>query len=326
MKRIIALLLALMMCLTLCACGEGGNGGEPSSYNFGDSITTESGMFVFTPAFDGFARALNNWGNENYLLPQGKTKDLEASDNPYFAEEGKTMMYFSATVEYVGDSKENESFDFSFKVDYDGYVFDSTNSDTISAKGYSLDQMSWDIGSSATAEFEPLSSDTTRYIRFCIEVPEQVENDTEKQTSVIFTIGEKEYTFIADTKAAAEAKAAREAAAEAERAEKMAEVSEELASEIKSKLQGEWTFTTYGTIGTSVDATTHYLTFSGDSITVQTKNSVISGYLSSTGTYYVGNGYIVMNFDDGAQALIPYEYTNGELSLSSEFEGSFHSL
>jgi len=323
MKKTIALLLALAMCFTLCACGGEGKT-DNSSLSFGDTITSASGMFTFTPSFDGFASALSNWGDETYLLPEGSEKDLEASDNPYNAEDGKVMMYFSALLECVGEAKEKVSFDFSFRIEHDGYIFDSNSSDVTSPKGYSEDQESWDIGSGVTAAFEPMSSATTRYVRFAIEVPEQLKTDTEKETVLVLVIEEKEYSFIVDVKAAAEAEAARLAAAEAERADKLTEVDEALASEIMGKLQGTWSFSTYGTAGTSTYKVTHDITFSGDTVAIKTYNTLVNSTLSNTGTYYVGKGYIVLNFQDGSQALMPYTYENGEIAMSSEFEGSFY--
>lgn len=339
MKKLIALLMALTMCFVLCACGgktaektDAADGEDEStteaedavSYNFGDSITTGSGMFVFTPSFDGFAHALNNVGGEYCLTPEGSAKKLEESTNPYRADEGKIMMYFSADLEYIGDSKETEIFSFTYKVDYDGYVFDSTSSDLTTGMGFAVDPEIFDFDKEV--KFEPLSSDTSRYVRFCIEVPEKVATDTDRPTSVIFTIGGEEYSFIADIKAAAEAKAAKEAAAEAEKAEKLEPVSEELASEIKDKLQGTWEFTNYGSNNGKIYTITQKLTFSGATISVQTQNSLINSPLANTGTYEVKKGYIELNFVDGSQALIPYEYENGELSMSQEIEGYFYSL
>lgn len=329
MKRILALFLALLMALSLVGCGDTTTNTpatpestpEPAletTYNFGDSITTSSGMYIFTPTFDGFASALANWPDKNYLHPDGK--GVDESNNPFVANDGKVMMYYSAKVEYIGNSKSNESFGFSAKVDYDdGYIFN--------AKGmrYSSDGEDWDSGYDNTT-FEPLSNDTVRIVRFCVEVPEVVETDSEKRTVTIFSIEGQEYTFLVDTKAAADAKAKAEAAAEAEKIEKMTEVDATLAQEIKGKLQGTWSWSVYGYAADKLYSTSHDLTFSGDGISLQTQNTLLNSTMSNTGTYYVAKAYIVLNFADGAQACIPYTYENGEINMSQEIEGAFYTV
>lgn len=347
MKKQIALLLAIVMILTMTACGGGEDTAntspvdtetaetsptpepeeipeptptpEPVVYNFGDSITSPSGMFIFAPTFEGFAAAVANHPDENYLQPDGQ--GIDDSKNPFVADEGKVMMYFSAIVEYIGDSKENESFSFNYIVDYDdGYIFEGSDF----GMGYSVNESDWSFSGSAT--FEPLSSTTSRYIRFCIEVPDALENDFEKQTVVIFTIEEENFTFLVDTEAAANAKAAREAAEEAERIEKLTKVDEVLASEIKGKLQGSWNWSVYGYAGTSMYTTTHDLSFNGDTVSIKTTNSLLGTTLSNTGTYYVANAYIVLSFQDGSEAYMPYTYENGELTISQDFEGEFYTV
>ena len=343
MKKLLVLMLAAALALSLVACGGGGDNPnnnnttpdtqgtqdiqqddiqqddvqqepEPIIYNFGDSVTSPSGMFVFTPTFDGFAAAVGNWPDENYLRPNGK--GVDESNNPYVADEGKVMMYYSGVVEYIGDSKETETFDFEVKVDYDnGYVFKD------GGKGYSSNESDWTY--SATS-FEPLSSYTSRYVRFCIEVPDTLEKDFEKQTVTIFTIEGEEFTYLVDTKAAADARVEREAAEEAERQERMAPVDDILASEIKEQIQGTFSWSVPGFANEIVYTTSHELTFDGDTVYIQSKNSLIDTTLSNTGTYYISNAYFVLDFQDGSQALMPYTYENGEVSMSSEFEGAFY--
>lgn len=337
MKKLLTLTLAAALTLSLAACGGGsGSNGTSSSgntapdtqgtqdiqqepesviHNFGDSVTSPSGMFVFTPTFDGFAAAVGNRMNEGYLRPDGE--GIDESNNPYLADEGKVMMYYSGMVEYIGDSKSNETFDFTFKVDYDnGYVFEGG-----SGKGYSSDESSW---SGYGPTFEPLSSDTSRYVRFCVEVPDTLEKDFEKQTVTIFTIEGEEFTYLVDTKAAADAKAEREAAEEAERQARMEPVDDALAAEIKEKIQGTFTWSIPGVAGDRLYTTSHELTFDGDTVYIQTKNSLLNTTLNNTGTYYISNAYFVLDFQDGSQALMPYTYENGEVSMSSEMEGEFY--
>lgn len=344
MKKLLLFILVLVMCLFVCACGEKGSSAKNDAtkaesnidsssaseseseteteeqsepevviYQFGDSITSPSGMFVFTPSADGFTNALGNTMNETYLLPV----DEAESNNPYAADEGKTMLYFSAVVDYVGDSKQNETFDFSFKVDFDnGYVFEGS-----SGKGFSFDKEDW---TSNAVKFEPLGSDKICYVRFCIEVPETLKIDVDKDLVAIFTIEEEEFSFSIDAKALADAEAKLLAEKEAERADKMTKVDDALANEIKSKMQGTFSWDIYGYAASRLYTTTHELTFNGDTVYIKTTNSLMNSVLNNQGTYYIAKAYIVMDFADGSHACMPYTYENGELSISSEFEGAFY--
>lgn len=188
---------------------------------------------------------------------------------------------------------------------------------------FTKDEENWD---SDPASFEPLSDDTTRYARFCCEVADKLESDFEKKTVAVFTIEGEEYTFLVDTKAAADAKAAREAAAEAEKAEKMAEVDPALASEIKEKIQGTFTWSTTGFAGSSMYKTTQNLTFDGDSVFIETTTTLLNTTMNNQGTYYIANAYLVCDFADGSRACIPYTYENGEIQISAEIEGSFYTV
>lgn len=339
MKKITALLLALATLLALTACGGGGKsadpagspeGGQESSpapeaesqaqlYQFGQSITSPSGKFVFTPVFEGFAASLSNVRGEHYLLPEGD--GLDDANNPYKAEEGKVMMYYSATVEYVGDSKENETFSYTFRVDYDdGYTFEHA----VDSCYYGEDPTSWDLGPT----FEPLGGDAVRHTRFCVEVPDILEQDTDKQTLTIFTIEGEDFPFLTDTKAAAAAKADREAAEAAQWAEKIAPADETRAAAVKEKLQGswEWSDSHYVTVGNKsvLDTTDYELVFQGDSFTGSLTMSLTGGSLPFSGTYTVGNDYLILNFSNSDKPMyFPYTYENGELSLDSDFVGKF---
>lgn len=226
MKKLLALMLAAALALSLVACGGGGetgdrdtpstgngdttstdtpSGGEDSTpptdaettppeeeptndvqtLSFGDAITTE--YFEFTPAFGGFTDEVANWPDENYLTPDGTFYGA----NPFKANEEKTMMWFSGTVNYLGGSTSNETFTYDYKIIYDNdYEFDIKE-----GEGYTKDIASGKWGDGYSMTFEPLSSNTTRYVRFCIEVPEQLEINTDKTLSVIFIIDDNEYIY-----------------------------------------------------------------------------------------------------------------------------------
>lgn len=228
MKKYFAILLAAIILLSFVACS--GNGGgqtanvtaepteaptetptetpteapteepDPIQLSFGDAIETE--MFKFTPSFDGFAKEVANWPDENYLTPNGKIAGI----NPFKAANGKVMMYFSGMVEYIGNSKQNETFTIQYIVDYDdGYVFDGNNDYNATAFqseearyhtawANSADKKDWDHDNKMT--FAPLSSVTKRFVRFAIEVPEALKSATDKPLKVVFSIEGVEYCFI----------------------------------------------------------------------------------------------------------------------------------
>lgn len=232
------------------------------------------------------------------------------------------MMYYSATVEYVGDSKENETFSYAFRVDYDdGYTFEHT----VDSCYYGEDPTSWNLGPT----FEPLGGDAVRHTRFCVEVPDILEQDTDKQTLTIFTIEGEDFPFLTDTKAAAAAKADREAAEAAQWAEKIAPADEARAAAVKEKLQGSWEWSKPEYVSTQsgyqLRSNDYNLTFSGDNVTTTIVAAILPDVpLVLSGTYTVANDYIILNFPDSDQHVyFPYTYENGEFSLLSEFEGKF---
>lgn len=191
MKKIIALVLALALCLSLCACG--GSNDVPKSnkneeptvvveepvvepaeteaqtvYTMGDTVS--NGMFEFTPTFEGFTDEVANWPDQDFLTPNGQI----SGNNPFKASSEKVIMYFSGNVKYVGNSKSNETFWYDFTVDYaDGYLFEFNEGYNCGVKAGD----SWNYSNKIT--FEPLSSVKEGYVRFCIEVPAQLETDNE---------------------------------------------------------------------------------------------------------------------------------------------------
>ena len=204
LKKIIALVLITVFCFSFSACGDKSSDNNHSSesdvtmYQFGDTIITNDGMFEFTPVFEGFAEKLANWPDKDFMTPEGNV----SGKTPYEASENKIMMYFSGTINYVGTSKSNETFDYDFTVDYDnGYLFEFVQGEAFNrGKGYAsgcgvtsdIQIGEWDYQTHTT--FEPLSSNKTRYIRFCIEVPNQLEANTEK-VIIKFKIGDQNYNY-----------------------------------------------------------------------------------------------------------------------------------
>ena len=215
MKKAISLLLALVICLSLCACGNSNSNAtnppetqapineEPADetqapaneepeppakdtiYKLGDVIETD--LFKITPTFTGFAYELANWPDENFMTPAGKFSGTSA----YSASEGKTAMYGEVQIEYIGNEKSDVSLNIDISVDYDnGYIFEGADVDM--GNCVSIDG-NWKYDGRMT--FEPLSNINTRILRYCVEVPEQVEINADKSLLATFFVNGEPFVF-----------------------------------------------------------------------------------------------------------------------------------
>ena len=198
MKRSIALLLTLVLMLGMAACGGTAKEPEPTPsrepsasptpepspepvLNLGDEIKTS--LFVIKPSFTGYAVELANWPDENYMTPMGKS----AGTTPYRGDE-KVVMYGEIEIEYIGNEKTEVPLKIDISADYDnGYLYKASMGHCTSIDG--------DWTYDGIMKFEPLSSSTSRIMRYCIIVPEQVENNTEKPLLVTFTVNGDPYTY-----------------------------------------------------------------------------------------------------------------------------------
>lgn len=109
MKKLIALFLAMVMCLSLAACGNkqinSGNSqtddgtAAPNDniqyYKLGDTVSTD--IFEFTLNAAEFTIALNNVNDDDRYTPKAYDPQDDA-DNPYVAPVGHTYAAFSYTV------------------------------------------------------------------------------------------------------------------------------------------------------------------------------------------------------------------------------------
>lgn len=207
MKKALALLLALTLCLSLCACGgkpSAQNGAEPpvtaeapaqtpeteapaeeKVHLLGDVIETD--LFRITPSFTGYAKKLANWPDENYMTPAGSI----SGESPYSAGEGKTSIYGEMQIEYIGSEKSDVFLTINVSADYDnGYFF--SGADVHVGNCVSLDG-DWNYDGNMV--FEPLSSFNTRVLRYCIEVPEQVETNTDKPLIVTIYVNGEAFAY-----------------------------------------------------------------------------------------------------------------------------------
>ena len=312
MKKALSLLLALVMCLSLCACGGGSDTpktseaptteatkpiAEETIYKLGDVI--ETNLFKITPAFTGYAKELANWPDENYMTPAGKI----SGTTPYAAGEEKTVMYGQIDVEYIGNEKSNVPLKISISVDYDnGYIFDGSAvhiGNCVSVDG------DWEYNGEMS--FEPLSSSTTRVVRYCVEVPEQVESAADK--SLLVTIFVNDEAFVYDFRSAEVLGSdydprgyLYEPADEETKAKVIAYLKENGLEE------HGWYAGTTNTVG--------IYTFTFGDTTVNATLPINSDYAYDfKGTYEVYAGTILLNWDHGEQMALDYTFDGTTLDV-----------
>lgn len=316
MKKTISLLLALALCLSLCACGGEDPATEapateapateapttvatepaPVIYNLGDVIETE--LFKITPGFTGYAYELNNVCDENYLTLEGITGSKDS--NPYYVgDEGKTQMYGDILVEYIGSEKSDVSLTVTMSVDYDnGYIFQG---DDISAS-HCITPDDWT--SYGAMVFEPLSAETTRIYRYCVKVPTQVEENKDKPLLVTIYVNGEPYIF--------DFRSAEVLGSDYDpRAELYQPVDEELKAQIIAYLKKNglkemgW-----------YDKTVGYYTFTFGDSAVEAILPINNSYqYEFSGTYEVFSGTILISWDFGLQMYLDYTFDGTTLDI-----------
>lgn len=326
MKKLISIVLMLALVLSLCACGGAGGSVESTEekktetiekiettkeseittpevivpedeetiYTLGDVI--ETSLFKITPSFTGYAYELANWPDENYMTPAG---DFSGS-SPYSADEGKTEMYGEIQIEYIGNEKSDVELTVDISANYDdGYMFEGQ--DVHTGYCFSLDG-DWKYDERMT--FEPLSDATTRIMRYCIEVPEQVETNTDKSLLVTFTVNDE--SFVYDFRSAEVLGSDYDP-----RAEFYAPVDEETEKQIIAYLKTNgleeigWYDTTVGVY-----------TFTFDDTSVTATLPINSSYqYDFSGTYEVFSGTILISWNYGEQMHLDYTFDGTTLDI-----------
>lgn len=201
MKKLLALMLAAALALSLAACGgdsgagdtntpgtgngdttgtdapSGGGGDstsdentEPEYLQIGDTFKDEHVEITLTD-FEFGAYLDNSTGpvgqiNMDYLLPI----DVYKSNNPYNAEFGNTMISVTYEVKYIGKVETNHAP--SWTIDYNnGYIFEPEQSVVAGSDGWS------------TISYVPLKplEKEAHIIRMYFEVPEEVLTNTDAQ-------------------------------------------------------------------------------------------------------------------------------------------------
>lgn len=193
MKRIISLLLAVVMVLSLCACGSS----KPQKKSL-DELTAEDFQAAAEQLMGEEAETQAPTEAEQKVYKLGETitmmddmieltvNSISFTDDPYAIKadssfygykpsEGKTCLFFDATLEFKGNLKQTFTwfnsayFTDIMKVDYnDGYEFERKNGGFYDSND----------NFSSMAQFEALSDNRTRTWITVFEVPKVVETDT----------------------------------------------------------------------------------------------------------------------------------------------------
>ncbi len=116
MKKLLLILLAFTMCVSMCACGESKSEGDVSAsksisensneessiaepevtyYYIGDTVSTDIVEFTLDDA--AFAIALVNNSGETYCTPKEYDPDKDQK-NPYVAKKGQTIVFYEYTI------------------------------------------------------------------------------------------------------------------------------------------------------------------------------------------------------------------------------------
>lgn len=195
MKRVLAMLLALMLCLPLCACG-GDAEDEVQYYKLGETVSTDLVEFTLDEA--EFAIALVNSssrdsGWEYYFTP--KEYDAEkAAKNPYVAAVGHTYAAITYTINNLNraDTRIEGSRDF-VTVTYNGEDYVPEEWDSFRYGSEMHHQEKTEVSNGSVHTYEPgewhaepgtitsmllLAGEKTSY-RALVDIPVEVESLTD---------------------------------------------------------------------------------------------------------------------------------------------------
>ena len=216
MKKVLSLLLALVMCLSLCACGGGSTNNTntenstpdtntsnttPVVHRIGDTVTTK--MFNCTLGRAEFAEEVGNYRLDGYLLPDGK---LAVGETAHYAKDGYKLLSFTFELTYLGTTEysfslgQSDGMDLMVKFD-NTYEFDSF---VISGSTFPIGE--WDKAcelksghtmtslSNPAFKFAPLD-ETVHEFRAYIEVPDKVAESIDKPAEIIITLCDEDVVY-----------------------------------------------------------------------------------------------------------------------------------
>ena len=102
MKRIIALVLAAVLCFSFAACGKSGD--NTTYYKLGDTVSSD--ILEFTLDKATLAIALNNIIDNDYCSPKEYNSQTD-NDNPFVCAKGHTYAAFTYTIKNIDRTNYN---------------------------------------------------------------------------------------------------------------------------------------------------------------------------------------------------------------------------
>ena len=190
MKKVLSLLLAFVMCLSLCACGGGNTDASvddettaptteapvdkddvstEKEYSLGDTITTDIIEFSLTRVefADQLKYATFSTGEQpdaEYMLPTTEPQ----SNKTFVADEGYTFLSYSYSLKYTGKEEIEVETAMGISADYNnGYTFDVWSDAYMWSNYVSID------GDTKLKPLDPLGEG-----RGCMKVPEEVSTNS----------------------------------------------------------------------------------------------------------------------------------------------------
>lgn len=182
MKKLLALVLAIVMCASLCACGK--------TYEIGETINSGDFSFKVTKAevVDSIKYGVDT--DADFFTPDG------AGDKDFVAPGGSALLYFEIEYTFTGDEVEDSDiakFEFVPAVRCKGGKVDSNFMMYTSEadRWYNLiSDISWDSREAAGLGLYSLSFDLepgeneTHEIRGCIYIPQKAAEKTNSKITL----------------------------------------------------------------------------------------------------------------------------------------------
>lgn len=183
MKRILAIVMALVLCLSLCACGKG--------HSIGETIEVDNISYKITDVQIADSVKYTDNAQEDFFTPNG-SGELE-----FAAPGGTKLLYFTAEYTYTGSTTEDSDIAkeiFEPIVKCKGGRFDTHYMIVMKApdnKWYNLNSdLSWETRQNAKLDINSLSfdlepGDTTVYeVRGFIYIPTEAAENTNSKINL----------------------------------------------------------------------------------------------------------------------------------------------
>ena len=208
MKKVLALILALVLVLSLAACRGSSDSGEEkkddtnpteamteatvldSIYKIGDTFVTENREFTLDRIV--FHNLLRNVFDRDYLLPvypdDREYNYINKDNNPLKADSSHIMLMIEFRQKNLSKTTISPVDDYNLRIEYsDGYIF--TTDDCA---------MLYEDGVSGLIDMEPLSAEIS--CRAAFKLPLEIEKNTKEPLFLIVSIDGANYKYDLRTK------------------------------------------------------------------------------------------------------------------------------